>query len=429
MPARSGLAPSVATALIALSAITHPAVQAQVDTQETLVGIPAAAQTQRLLTPSEEFVRRRPIGLFPSISVGLEHHSNVRRTSDNEQSDTALIITPALAYRTDLRNRHKADVNYAARVVRYNDLDEEDITSHSLDGALRFDLTPRLKLRVFAEYNKSYEERGASGSRTFISEQPDKVDWWAYGGEVVFGRRTQTFQVALTASTSELRYQNNDQKFRDRDYDRVSGTLFYNVGVRTSLILQLQHADIDYLQRDPNLNSDENGYFVGVRWEATMATDAEAKIGRLEKDLTDPALDDFEGTSYLARVNWRPKPYTRFYVSATRTTEEVAETEFDPDGPGFFVSRLIGVGWDHNLTDRLGFIAFFNHTRDTSPNSRRDTIHDFGLGLRYRINPWLGLAARYGEVERDSNEPDAEYKDRMALISLRASFQMGSGRR
>ncbi len=423
------LAAGISAALLAIPGATQENVldtQALPD-QQLLFGVSPAAQTKQLLKPLPDALLEELLGLYAALGVGAKYHTNVRRTPDNEISDTAFVIQPELAYQNDFGGRHTGEIIYAASIVRHNDLDNEDTTNQSLNGALRFDLTPILDVRVFGQYNDGFEERGASGSRTFIDNEPDEIETVTYGGEVIFGRTTQKFQVSVGASKSESRYQNNNQEFRDRDYERVHGILFYNVAPKTHLFLETNHTEIDYPRQFRNLNSEEDSYYAGVRWRASEMIEALAKVGRLEKDMADPAVQDFDGTSYLGRFVWRPKPYSRFELYGSRTTEETAQQEFDASGPGFFVSELIGLNWTHDFTSTWQAYAYFNHIDDDHPDDRLDTIKDYGVGLTYRINNWLNVSAQYGEVERDSNEPTVEYEDQITSLFLRGDFKMGTG--
>jgi hypothetical protein len=418
----------------ALLAIPGAAQEGSVDTealpdQQLLFGVSPAAQTQRMIQPRFDTLREELFGFYGALGLGAEHHTNVRRTPDNEISDTAIVVQPELAYQNDFGGRHSGKIRYAASIVRHNDLDNEDVTNQSLDGALHFDLTPKLDVRAFGQYNDASEERGGSGSRISIDNEPDEVEVITYGGEVIFGRTTQKFQLAVGASKSEWRYQNNNQEFRDRDYDRVRGILFYNVGPKTHLFLEATHTDIEYPRQFTNLDSEEDAYYIGVRWRASAMIEALAKVGNLKKDMSDPTLEDYDGTSYLGKLVWRPKPYSRFDLYASRTTEERAPQEFDASGPGFFVSELIGLNWTHDFTSSWQAYAYFNHIDDDQPDDRLDTIKDYGVGLTYRINDWLNVSAQYSEVERDSNVPAVEYEDQITSLFLRGDFNMGAGAR
>ncbi len=394
--------------------------------QQPVFGVSPAAQTARIIGPPPEGWQPDLFGFYAALGVGARRHSNVRRTANSEISDTAFVIQPELAYENDIRGRHRGRIGYAANILRHRDLDNEDVTNQSLTGALRFDLTPALEIGLFGQFNDSSEERGGSGSRTFEDLEPDKVETLTYGGNLIFGRPSQTFRVVVGASKSEWEYQNNDQEFRDRDYASVRGALFYNVAPKTSLFLEARHTDIEYPQQIENRDSKEEAYFVGVRWRATNLIDVLAKVGQLDKDMDDPNLPDYDGSTYLGKILWAPRPYSRFDLYASRTTEEAAQQEFDPSGSAYFVSDLIGVNWIHDLTSRWRFFAFYNHIEDDYTDDRLDKINDYGVGVSYKINDWLNVAAQYGEVKRDSNVPEVEYKDEVASIFLRGDFRMGS---
>ncbi len=433
---KAGFVVSILAPCAALYAVSSTA-QENVDTedlpaQELTFGVPPAAHTQGMLTPLPDALRDELRGFFPSLTLGLQYHTNVRRTPGFEESDLAFVIAPELAYRTRFNGRHGGEIRYSANFLRYRDLDDEDVTNHSLDGALRFDLSPKLDVRLFGQYSDAQEERGASGTRTFTDEQPDEVEVLRYGGEIILGRPTQALQFAVGLTRSDWDYQNNDQQFRNRRNDRIHGILFYNLSPKTSLFLEANHTDIDYDDDAAGLDSEEDVYYLGARWRASATLDALFKIGDLEKEMSDPAFNDFDGTSYLGKLVWQMRPFSRIQILASRTTEESAQqSRGDPEAAAgeltdpYYVSRLIGLHWAHDLSTRWRLYAFFNHTEDDYPNDRDDTIKDLGIGLSYRFSRWLTVTAQYGDTERDSNDPAVEYEDQSFTLLLRSDFSLG----
>ena len=385
---------------------------------------PSAASVEREFNPRPALAAETLYGLYPTVEVGLRHHDNVfRGPAPEERSDTVLAIRPALLYRTNL-GRHEAQLRYGVNVERYEEFSSEDTTDHGGSGVVNLDITERLGIDVFAEYQSGHEPRGTSASRLVPGDElatgPDEFELTRYGGELTYGRRESMFQLSVGAIGSDWQFTNNDQEGRDRDEDRLYATLYYNFGPRTALFLRGTFDDIDFRSPASDLDNEETGYFLGARWEASAATAGEIGVGRVEKDFDSPTRGKDDTTSYFGKIIWQPKPFSTVRIHASKTFEET--TELDSD---FIDSRVVGASWDHALTDRWAFFVYANETRDQFSDGRRDRLHDYGIGMDYAFRSWLTFGASYGMFERDSNLAGAEFDDRIFSLYLRLNFFVG----
>jgi hypothetical protein len=390
--------------------------------QEATYGIAPAASTQRALSDRPGVDRDRAWGLYASVGVSYVKRDNVGRVGESGEADTALVITPTITYRTDI-GRHSAQFTAGSTIARYDEFENEDFDNYTVDGALQLDLTRKLDADLYAGYAEGSEERGASGTRVIQDDQRDELEIVSYGGRVIYGRRTNKIQLAVGAGQSRLRYQNNSQQIRDRNDDYADATAYYNVGPRTSLFTGVLYREFDYLEPSVDLDSDETEYYVGASWEATARTVGTVRIGRLKKGFSNPDNGDFDGDTYAARIRWRARPRTGVTVYASRRTEETVSVT-----DSFFVSDLIGASIDHTFTGRVRGSLYFNHTDDEFRSGRNDTIKDYGGRLDYALRSWLSVGLRYSEIERESNDLLANYKDSVYGITLRADFVI-AGRR
>ncbi len=388
---------------------------------------PAAAAVERGFNARPELAEETYNGWYPSLELMYRHHDNVFRRPDPEKrSDNVWSIRPAVLYRTNV-GRHQAQLYYGVSLERYDEFDSEDTTDHGGSGVITFDLSEKLEADIFAERQDTHEPRGTSASRLASSDEivtlasgPDEFEVTRYGGELTYGRRENRMQLSLGAIAGEWRFTNNDQEGRDRDEDRVFGTVYYNLGPRTSLFVRGAWDDIDFLSPASDLDSEEFGYYLGLRWEASEATTGEVGIGRIEKDFDSPRRDDTETGSYFGRVIWQPKPFSTVRVHASKSLEETTDLNSD-----FIDTRLIGMSWDHGLTDRWAFFVYLNQTRDKFSDGRRDTLKDYGAGLDYAFRSWLTFGGSYGRFERDSNFPEAEFEDRIFSLYVRFRYFLG----
>lgn len=387
-------------------------------------GVAPAARTQRALSDSPTVSSRGQEGLYAALGVAYTHHSNVRRetvddAATNGPGDSAIVVTPQVGYKRFI-GRHSAEVSVATQFTRFRDLTDENTDNYSIDALTNLDITRILDLDLFGSFTEASEPRGGSGTRENQNIEPDQVEVTSYGGLFTLGRRVARIQIQAGADRSELRYQNNQQEFRDRNDDRVHGRVFYNISPRTSVFAGASLTEVTYLDRLDNLDSEELTYEAGVRWDVTAKTTGSVSVGQTEKDFDDPSREDAGATTLAGRVSWSPRTRTTFNVYGSKQFEETTSVEDD-----FFVSELIGTSVRQALGNRWHADMYINRTTDDYESDREDEILDYGIGLDYEFREWLSIGARYSRVERDSNVPGNDYEDEILSLYLNGTFDFG----
>lgn len=399
-------------------------------------GLPPAANTYRSFVDAS-IVRdseiNQPLDLlndfYPAIEVSVTKHDNIRRRPDVEESDTRLALSPSLAYRSNI-GRHQFYAAYSGTFTFHDELEQEDATANRLVANLGLDLTRRWDLNVFAGVGESYEERGVSGSRPFNQlvvgpdGGPDKVDYSYYGADLVYGRKVSPLIGVIGFEKHTTGYQNNFQGDpnpsggRDRDTDSIHLDLSYKIGSKTSIFGRVQRHDIDYDRTINSLDSEQTDFLVGIRWKPSSALAGVIGVGDSDKDFDDPAREDYSGSTYYANLNYMISPFSVVEFSASRSVEEPGDDRAD-----YYVSDLIGVGWDHALNEQWVFNVFAKRIEDDYDNGREDKFFDYGVGLDYLWKSWLTAGIYYGQIERDSTLNSVEYEDRYFGIRIRSDLR------
>ena len=368
-------------------------------------------------------------GLYASLSLGYRHHDNVERTSTNEQEDDGLGIGLGLVFRNRV-DRLSYQLGAQTSAVSFDDNDNNDFDNYSLTAGLLYELTEVIDLGLHAGYSKANENRNASGSRIVDeSKESDEVETQIVGGQVTIGRPQSRVQLVVAASHSDVDFTLKDRTdiangaidLRDRELDHLSGAVFYNTQGPIRYFLEANITDIDY-ENDSirRLDSEETGYYVGALWALSQITSAEFKIGKLDKDFDDGRLEDYDKTSYSAKLRWQPTQRTAFTFYGTKRAEETTEIE-----SSYFESEALGVNLVYQvLPQKLDLIGYYNTIDDEFSSGRDDETEDYGIGFVYHPRRWLGLGFRYGKSERESNRADANYDDDYYDIFL----QMNAGK-
>ena len=386
---------------------------------------PNAATAQSTVNPEPVLQEGILSGFYPSLTISAYTHSDPLRDTDGavENSDWEIVIQPALLYKTNL-GRHPLQIRYGATLNRFNDLSNEDISSHSLDAAVKLDLSQKLDLDLFAGLAKANEGRGTSDSRLFQSTEQDKINVTRYGGALILGRPQSKMQVTIGAQANNWRYKNNNQEHRDRDRKGIVGTVFYNAGKKSRVFVRASKEDIDYtsdiLNTGFNLDSEQTNIGVGFGWDVTAKTRGELGIYKRERDFKAAGFEDVDMVGYRGRLVYKVKPYSTITLYGTRDYEETTELPST-----YIASRILGAAWNHALTDRLGLTAFYNDTRNNYDVIRKDKIKDYGIGLDYNFREWLNLGAQYGVFERESNRPEANFEDKIFSLQAKLTPRLG----
>ena len=398
---------AAALALAVSCAIAVPMASAQAINTEA----PATASTVRSSKPAILPAAEDPLaGFYPSVTIGAVNHSNVFATPDDEQDDWAVTVSPALVWRGDMGGRHAVYAEYRADYIGYQEFDDQNTLNQLLQAGVGLDLTERLDVNGRIGYADAYEARGTAGSRLLVDDpdlDPDRFNELFYEGQVVYGRRTNTLQLAGTVSHSEVRFKNNDQAGRDRDADALAAAVFWNVGTVTSLFVEGVWEEIDYIEPGAiDFDSDVTSYNVGLAWQPTEVTTGIVRVGQTDKDFKDPAQEDFSGATYEGRVRWEARPYSIIEAYAAKSVEE--STSFESS---FIESTIYGVSWNHDLTERWTVGAFGQWINDQFSEGREDDYSSYGVNLVYDMTSWLDVGAGWSRTERSSSLPEADYED------------------
>ena len=172
-------------------------------------------------------------------------------------------------------------------------LDSENI---NLGAALRLDMTEKLKVDVFGSRSENSDPRGSTATRILTPAiENDEYEETALGARVTIGRRTNPIQVSLGVQRSDLDFTNNNQDQRDREDDRVTAGVHFNVSPRTSFFVSGSQTDIDYEQAvSGSFDSTNTSVNIGVGWEPSYTTSLLLQAGEAEKEYDQPGFDDVE---------------------------------------------------------------------------------------------------------------------------------------
>jgi len=367
---------------------------------------------------------------YPAITVEVTSHDNVRRRSDFNESDLRIVASPSLGYRTSI-GRHQFYAAYTGSYTFHKELEQENAESNALSAKLGLDLTRRWDLDLFASLGESFEQRGISGGRGFnqfvnngIDSGPERVDFVSYGADLIFGRKIGVLTGMLGYEYNESGFKSddlfngNDSSDRDRESESVHLDLNWQFADKVSLFGRVQQTDTDYDLAQPNLDSRQTDYGIGLRFKPANNLSGVASLGRTQRDFDDSSRESFDGSTYYLNLNYQFSPFSNVALSASRFVEEPGDENAD-----FYESEFIGASWNHGLSSRLVFNSYIKAIDDDYNIDREDKFIDWGVGLDYVWKNWLTAGIYYGDIERRSNIDGLDYDDRYIGIRLSSDLR------
>ena len=368
---------------------------------------------------------------YPSIEIRIEDHDNVRRRPDVEEDDLLITASPSLGYRTNF-GRHQFYAAYNGTFTFHQDLTQEDAQENTLNAKLGLDLSRRWDLELFGGIGESFERRGISGSRDFLTFEnqgfdsgPENLDFVNYGVDLIFGRKIGLLQAVLGYDYSSSSYSTNDltdnvnfSDSRDRESDSIHLDLNWQFADRTSVFARVEETDTDYDRLDSTLDNSQTNFLFGLRWKPVNSLSGSIGAGFTDRTFDDPSREGFDGSVYYANLNYDINPFSSLSFNASRTIEEPGDINAD-----FFESELIGLGWTHSLSPRYSIDLYAKAIDDDFNNGREDQFFDWGVELSYNWRRWLTASIYYSEIERESNIEGIAFEDAFIGIRLRSDLR------
>lgn len=361
-------------------------------------------------------------GVALRLAVGVGHDDNVFRTANDTRSDFFWSVRPEASV-SGLVGKHDWRLGYEGDYAAYFGLDTEDFYDHRLFGDGRLDLTRKVDLELGGQMWWGHDDRGALGARVVGSRSLDRWREHRFKAELVVGRSVTRAQIIPSVELSGIRYLNNDQSARDFDRQDVRLLGRWRFTPRLYAVADAGFASVDHLDPTNDLDRGEYDFLAGVGWAATAKTSGEIKLGILERDFDDPGRGEATDATYEGRLDWDPKPFSRFSFYARRDSLEDAS-----GGLGTILADTVGARWRHAFTERLDLDAGVELTRADYETQREDDLLLFEVGLFYGLRRWLRVGGSYEYRMRDSSVPGFDFDDQRFLLELRASFDGEGGR-
>lgn len=361
------------------------------------------------------------MNIVPTLGLSMGYDENITRANSRKQSSYFYMISPAI--RVELpTDRSILALTAGLDITRYSDSKTDNSDPWYVRADWAWDASPRQDFNLFAQYQAGWDARGTGrtqGNTGLLPVKPDKWKRWDYGGMWRYGAVGARGKLDLRAGASNLDYSNNRERtyLLDRDWYYYGGTFYWRVAPKTSLLADLLYSKINYAAPDVTNDSKETSWMLGVSWDASARTSGTIRYGDQKKKFDNPEIRDYSGPTWMASINWRPRTYSTFILTATRNTQE-------PDGNARYVVRQdISLAWNHDWASRFSTGVDIGYGEDDyRPDVRIDDILYWGVGAFYTLNPHFRFGASYQGYKRNSEIDQYNYRRNVYMLTLEASL-------
>jgi len=393
---------------LALGLMLLPAASALA--QQVLFGQP--------LSPGEGAagIKAEPLVIYPALSAGIGTTDNVGLSPNDKVRSLYTSLAPALIAELQT-GPHTFAAGYFGQYGWYQDSSGDNFKDHQFSLAGDMNFSARVGLKLKAEYLERHDPRGSTDRA--ISDTPDRWHSTGMSGEFRYGAKDAQGRIEVAAGVAQKRYDNNREitEFADLDTSMLSGTFYYRVAPKTSLLFEVSQANLDYRASTSDLDNTERRYLAGVTWDATAKTSGTVKLGLLQKDFKDAGRSDFSGFSWEAAGRWSPLSYSHLDLGTSRAAT-------DPSGLGnYIVTRQMSARWTHDWTPRVRSEASAMLANDSYNGLERgDRRNQFGLKLDYKFQRWLRVGAEFDFARRNSSIDSYDYTRNLFMFTLNGTL-------
>ncbi len=368
--------------------------------------------------------------------AGLMYNDNIFRNPNNEESDIIGIFSPGFTLRSDF-DRHEYKVRGNVEVGEYFDNSENSYLDADLRGNTRYAATASTDLLAHARFRSDHVAIGS-----FIDDpdrrQSEPTDYLYYSAGA--GIDTRQGRARLEAGAEWLRYDydntgrddgsisiNDD---RDRDEYHFTARAGYYTQPQTLTYVKAVFNTKRYDEQVDNTalaELDSKGYGLYLGAEHGNRKDGfwfDANAGYLRQDYDDSFREEINAFGVNGDLLWRAAPDVTLTGLVSRSIEEASLT----GASGYLRSRLGGgVAYDPLPQWTFGAnLRYTNYDFEINPTGgrpdREDDVYDAALLAQYNITNIHNVGLEYNYIERESDDPTADYESNTLFLRFAAKY-------
>lgn len=358
------------------------------------------------------------LAVTPTLGIATGYNDNMGRTKANRRSSGFIALNPALWASSQLGS-NKYSLGYQGEFTTYQSSSRDNTKNHEVAASGEHDMATRFALNWRASYLDRFDPAGSTDRAAGASGEPDhwKATNWALVAR--YGAQSAPGRIFLEVGEYDKEYKNNRTTTAASDYKSTNSSLRFvgRLTGKTNFTAEYRISKFNYALDLSGLDNIERRALFGVEWEATAATTGSFKFGNLRKDYSS-ARRDFSGATYEGGLRWSPLTYSRVDLSLGRSAS-------DPTGgtADYLLSNFASAKWTHDwrsyFTSR---VSLGQNKAKYVGDARKDTTHDFGVGVDYVFTRNAKVSADVQRSTRNSNDDNLDYDLNLVTTKLELAF-------
>ena len=367
----------------------------------------------------------------PSAVVTYSYESNVQALSSNYRPDTALVVSPTIeAFIPITRNGIRLD--YSMLYRDYRNLNISQNFDHTFNADSQFDLSPIVSLAVRDHFSMSSIDARefVPGREIVFSDSPFKRN--EVSAQLLWSL-SENDSLAFTSTWNRVFFkeatQHAEVPFYDYNQMSYAGTYKRDLSERFAVF-----GNGSYHRNstdDPRNLADSRGFAVegGIDGSLSPLVTGQLSIGMQRDSYPGAPLANATALIFKGALAKEITERSQVSLSLSRTSNL---SYFQQNA--YFTSTGIVAAYGRELGRRLVTSLSASYQRNGYPmplesgagipvelvgrTSRGDSFVDFDFSLRYRVNDWLAMDARFGVSHRNSNVPEEQFNCYRAGINF-----------
>ncbi|MCJ8309544.1 MAG: outer membrane beta-barrel protein [Rhizobiaceae bacterium] len=371
-------------------------------------------------------IRLGTFTLFPVLtqSIGTTTNGSASNTGSNATfSQTEVRVSGQSDWAL-----HELRGDIGGSYQTYLNGDVEDFSALDANLELRLDHSYDITTRFGASYDLTTESAESDNlsvpTPLFVTEDPDVHRLSGFAEiEKQAGRASGRLRGTITHATYEDASISDGSSLSQDDRANTLFELEARAGYEVSETFQ-PFVEASLGSRHHTKEIDRNGnrrdsivYALrgGVAFDQGDKLSGEISLGYSSEKFDDSAIDDLNGFTVDASINWSPQRLTT--ITTTAQTEFTGSTNANEAGS---VTYALTVGINHDLRPNLSLNAsVLASLRDYDGSGRQDELLQAQIGAEWRLNRTAAIVATLGHEIQDSTDAASSYDATTARIGLR----------
>lgn len=339
-------------------------------------------------------VRVGTFNVDASLGVAASYNDNIFAAPANEEGDTIIRIQPAVIARSNW-SAHELSAGVRVDHEEYLENGDESATDYDAFVNGRLDVTRNFLVYGGVNAGHTTEERYDASSFGLA----DRAAYDTVGGFVRGQYRQDRIQLEATLGATDDSFDQLVQQVRDNTTTYVNARLSYAFTPDVAMFVQARQADLDF--SDNLRDGTRTTIDAGVNFELAAPFRGEIAVGSFQDDRDNPTVEDVDGLSVAANVQWFPTQLTTVTFAANRGAVDsgllTAVTS---------VNTAYSVRVDHELLRNVllyGWVRQENNDYKGSTIDREDDALSAAIGAAWKLNRNARLELEYAARSQDSS--------------------------